>query len=139
MCSSTPRGGKGRRRGGRRAALPAEGMREEARADPAPSLKRLPGRPTTGPAKPGRPAPRRSTPGLRPRGGSWGRVALPLPGGPTQLLPLAPFQLVIAAVVRAWTPPQFNLLAPVRGRGGKDGGGREEFGNLAKQRKGGRS
>lgn len=83
-------------------------MREEAPADPAPCLKRLPGRPTTEPAKPWRPAPCRSTRGLQLRGGVWGRVGSPLPRGPTQLFSLTPFQLVTAAVVHPWTPPQFN-------------------------------
>lgn len=122
MCSSTPRGGKGRRRGGRGAARPAEGMREEAQADPAPSLERLLGHPTSGPAKPRCPAPFRSTPGFQPWGGAWGRVGSPLPSGPTQFFPLAPFQLVIAFVVHPWTPPQFNPLASVRGRGEREGG-----------------
>lgn len=60
-------------------------------------------------------------PGPPPQGGAWGCVGSPQSGDPTQLFPLAPFQLVIAAVVHPWTPPQFNSLAPVRGRGGKKG------------------
>lgn len=67
------------------AARPAEGMREEAPADPAPCLKRVLVRPTTGPAKPRRSAPYSSTRGLQPRGGAWGRVGSPLSRGPTQL------------------------------------------------------
>lgn len=43
---------EGRERG---EARPAEGMKEEVPADPAPSLKRLPGRPTTGPPSLGAP------------------------------------------------------------------------------------
>lgn len=93
---------------GRGAARPAEGMREEVAVDPAPCLKRLPGRPTTGPAKPRRPAPCRSTRGLQPRGGVWGRVVSPLPNGSTQIFSLAPFQLATPSVIHLWTPPQFN-------------------------------
>lgn len=54
---------------------------------------------------------------------SLGVCELSLPDGPTQLFLLAPFQLVIAAVIHHWTPPQFNPLAPVRGKGRGEGGG----------------
>lgn len=59
--------------------------------------------------------------GLQPWGGAWGRGGSPLPGSPTQLFPLAPLQLVSAAVVQLWTPPRFNPSAPLWGRAG--GGG----------------
>lgn len=105
---------EGRERG---AAGPAQGMKEEARDNPAPSLKQLPRRPTTWLAKPWVPRPLVFHPGPPASRRSLGVCELPLPDGPTQLFPLAPFQLVIAAVVHHWTPPQFNPLSPVRGKG----------------------
>ena len=75
----------GRERG---AAWPAEGMRVEARANTAPSLKLLPGQPTTGPAKPGSPAPWRYTLGLHRRvepGGVWVRLSLVTPPSSSRL------------------------------------------------------
>lgn len=78
---------EGRERG---AARPAGRMREVAQADPAPSPKRLPRRPTTGPPSLGAPPP--AIPPWAPSHGAgpWGRVGSPLPDCPTQFFPLAP-------------------------------------------------
>lgn len=105
---------EGRERG---AARPAGRMREVAQADPAPSPKRLPGRPTTGPPSLGAPPPAIPPWASSHRAGPWGRVGSPLClTAPPSSSRLRLSQLVTAAVIHPWTPPQFNPIALVRGQ-----------------------
>lgn len=117
---------------GRGAARPEGRMKEVAQADPAPSPGRLPERPTTG-----RPALGAPPPAIPPwasshwagPGGVGVRLCLTAPPSSSRL---RLFQLVTAAVVHAWTPPQFNPL-PSKPAGGGKKGEAENLGTLERK------